>query len=269
MKVLSFAVLWHDTLADTRALMPLALPVTAAFVLLPGVAIDLFGPPLPPALLPAPAAPKGTHLSAAALGGATGQHTLVAAKPPLPTLPADFVVIDMLLPMLIGLVAQLAIVRLALDRRRGTARSVGEALQMALRAWPFAVAALLLTSVPISLGMLALVVPGVYLAGRLAPALALVVDGSGPVAAIEASWALTVGNGWRVIGFVVLFLGWFVVLSAAGGAIGAGVAAALTVVGAGTAGTVIASTIDGLVAALFAVVNAVAAATVYRALRER
>ena len=33
---LSLAALWRDTLADVRALMPLALPVAAAFVLLPG-----------------------------------------------------------------------------------------------------------------------------------------------------------------------------------------------------------------------------------------
>ena len=269
MRPLSFAALWHDTLADTRALMPLALPIAAAFVLLPGVAIDLFGPPLPAALRPPPAVSAQAPHTAIA-GAAASPRVVPAGQPPaaLPSLrlPTDFVVIDLILPTLIGLVAQLAILRLALDRRRGIARSVGEALGFAAHAWPFAAAALLLTGIPVGIGMLALIIPGIYLAGRFAPALAFVVDGCGPVAALERSWALTVGNGWRVIGFAFLFVGWFVVLSAAGGAIGGGVAAALTAAGAGGAGSIVASTIDGVVAAIFTVVNAVAAATVYRQL---
>lgn len=233
---LAFPALWRDTLADTRALLPLALPVAAAFVLLPGVAIDLFGPPLP--------------------------KTALAMTP-------NVVLIELVLPALIGLVAQLAILRLALDRRRGVTRSVGEALTAAFGAWPLAVVALLLGAGPIALGMLALVVPGLYLAGRLTPAVALVLDGTGPVAAIERSWALTEGNGWRVIGFTLMLVGWFVVLSAAGGAVGAGVVALFRAVGAGGAGAVVASTIDGAIAALFTVVNAVAVATVVRMLRAR
>ena len=83
---LSFPALWHDTVADTRALMPLALPVTAAFVLLPGVAIDLFGPPLP--------------------------KTIVAMTP-------HIILIELVLPALIALIAQGTVVRVTLDRRRG------------------------------------------------------------------------------------------------------------------------------------------------------
>ena len=188
-KPLVLAVLWRDTIGDTRALLPLVWPVAAAFVLLPGVAIDLFGPPLP--------------------------KTALAMTP-------NVVLIELVLPALIGLVAQLTILRLALDRRRGVARSVGEALTAALRAWPFAVVALLLGAGPVALGMVALVVPGLYIAGRLTPAVALVVDGTGPVAALERSWALTAGNGWRVIGFTLMIVGWFFIVSAVGGAVGAG-----------------------------------------------
>lgn len=233
-KPLVLAALWRDTLADTRALLPLALPVAAAFVLLPGVAIDLFGPPLP--------------------------KTALAMTP-------NVVLIELVLPALIGLVAQLAILRLALDRRRGIARSVGEALTAAVAAWPVAVVVLLLGAAPVALGMLALVVPGLYLAGRLTPAVALVADGAGPVAALEQSWALTAGNGWRVIGFTLMIVGWFFILSAAGGAVGAGAMALLKAAGTGGAGAVVASTIDGGIAALFTVANAVAVATVVRMLQ--
>ena len=230
---LSFPALWHDTVADTRALMPLALPVTAAFVLLPGVAIDLFGPPLP--------------------------KTIAAMTP-------HVILIELILPALIALVAQGTVVRVALDRRRGRSRLVGEALIASLRAWPLLVAAVMLSAVPIGLGLLAVILPGIYIAGRLTPVVPLVLDGRGPLAAVEESWAMTAGNGWRVIAFILLFSGWFVVLSAAGAIIGAGAATMFAAVGAGGAGAAIASTVNGLVAALFAVVNAVAVATVYRQL---
>ena len=255
---LVLAALWRDTLADTRALLPLALPVAAAFVLLPGVAVELFGPPLPAPALAAPGtAATGT------LGGPVARH----AAPALPPVASNAVAVDLLLPSLIGLVAQLAVVRLALDRRRGVARSVGEALATAFRVWPFAVLAVLLGSVAVVPGLLLFVVPGLYIAGRLTPAVAFVVDGTGPVAALEASWALTAGNGWRTIGFTLIFAGWFVIVSFAAGAVGAGLAALLAAAGAGGAGAVVASALDGLVAALFTVVNAVAVATVYRTLK--
>ena len=231
---LNLTTLWHDALADTRALLPLALPIAAAFVLLPGVAIDLFGPPVP--------------------------KTAAAMTP-------HVVLIDLLIPSLIGLVAQLAILRLTLDRRRGLNRSVGEALAVALRLWPIAVASLLLGASVIVSGLLLLILPGLYVAGRLTPAVAFIVDGMGPIRAIERSWALTEGNGWRVIGFTLLLVGWFVVVLAAVGAIGAGVAALFKSAGAAGVGIVVASTLDGAVAALFTVVNAVAVATVYRMLK--
>ncbi len=234
MRPLSFAALWRDTLTDTRALLPLALPVAAAFVLLPDVAVDLFGPPLP---------------------------TTPAGMTP------NVALIDAVLPSLIGLVAQLAIIRLALDRRRGQSRSVGEALAAALRAWPFAVVALLLSAVAIVPGLIALLLPGLYLAGRLSPAVPLVVEGAGPVAAVEASWALTEGNGWRVIGFTLAAAGWFFILSAAAGVVGSGAANLLKAAGAGGVGAIVAATVDGAVAALFTVINAVVLATVVRQLK--
>ncbi|MBC7496100.1 MAG: hypothetical protein H7243_02915 [Sphingomonadaceae bacterium] len=260
MKPLSFADLWHDTLADTRALLPLAWPVAAAFVLLPQVAIDRFGPPLPmvkitTARVPAPpaASPKKSV-----------PPVSPAARPLFAQIPPNVLLIDLLLPALIGLLAQGTIIRLALDRRRRLTRSVGEALTTVARAWPLLVVMLGFATVPIGFGLLAFVLPGLYLAGRLAPATALVLDGAGPVAALERSWALTIGNGWRVIGFTLVFFGWFIIVSAATGVVGAGAAAMLKAAGAGGLGEIIAASLDGAVAALAAVFNAVALATIYR-----
>ena len=230
---LSIATLWRETLIDARVLMPLALPVAAAFVLLPEVAVELFGPPLP---------------------------TTMAAMTP------TVVLIDLVLPALIGVVAQAAIVRLALDQRGGVARSVGEALAIALRTWPLIVVALFAIALPVGAALL-LILPGLYLTGRLSLIVPLVVDGHGAVAAIERSWALTAGNGWRVIGFTLLFAAWFIVVSAATGIVGAGIAALFKGAGLAGAGAIVASTLGASVAAVFAVFNSVAMASVYRHLR--
>lgn len=267
MKPLNFAALWRDTLLDTRALLPLVWPVAAAFVLLPQVATDRFGPPLVAVKArPASSAAVGSAdvAPAAAHAPAVPARPAASALPRLPTIPRDVLLIDLLLPALIGLIAQATIVRLALDRRRGVARSVGEALAAAFRVWPLLVVTLALGAVPIGAGLLALIVPGFYLAGRLSPAVALVLDGRSPLAALEQSWALTTGNGWRVIGFTLVFFGWFVIVSAGAGLVGAGAFGLLRTMGLGGVGEVVAATLDGVVAALAAVVNAVALATAYR-----
>ena len=265
MKPLSFPALWRDTLLDTRALLPLVWPVAAAFVLLPQVATDRFGPPLPQRA--AATAPASSPVVADKPAVATPSAAVAPTLPALPKIPPNVLLIDLLGPALIGLIAQATIIRLALDRRRGASRSVGEALAAAFRAWPLLVVTLALGAVPIGCGLLALIVPGFYLAGRLSPAVALVLDGRAPVAALEQSWALTAGNGWRVIAFTLVFFGWFIIASAAVGLVGAGAFGLLKAAGLAGAGEVVAATLDGIVAALAAVVNAVALATVYRHLK--
>lgn len=232
---LSIAALWRETLAAGRVGMPLYLPVAAAFVLLPVVVTEAFGPPQP-------------------------------------TSPADLtanaVFVYLLLPALLGLVAQATIVRLAIDARAGTSRSVGEALKLALRLWPTALLAVFLAGVPVSVGLLLLVVPGLYLAGRLALALPLVIDaGAGPVEAVRRSWDMTAGNGWRIIAFALLWTLWFVALSVLAAGVGSAIASVATVAGAAMVGHVLASTLGGLISAVFTVFQAVGLATVYAHLR--
>lgn len=274
---LSFAALWRDTIADTRALLPLAWPVAAAFVLLPQVAVELLGPPLPaPQAARAAPATRTAHSAAAASAvPATSLRRPAPAaplrQPAIAALPTVFtprvVFIDLVVPSLIALVAQGTIVRLALDRRGGVQRTVGEGLTAALKAWPPIVIAVLLAAMPVAAGLLLLIVPGLYVAGRLGLTLPLVLDGARPVAAIERSWALTAGNGWRVIGFTLLLGGWFIGLSTAAAIVGGATASLLGAAGAAAIGAVAASVLGGVVAAVFAVVNAVGLATMYRLLR--
>lgn len=228
---LSIAALWRDTFATARAGMSLYLPVAAAFVLLPGVAIELFGPALP--------------------------------KSPSELTP-NLVFVALVLPSLIAIVAQAAIIRLVIDKASRIDRSVGEALLFSLRLWPLLVVALLLAAVPIGAGLLLFIVPGLYMAGRLTLAMPLVVDGAAaPLAAVRRSWELTENNGWRIIAFTIMWAAWFLALSTIAAIIGGGIATALTGLGAGAAGAVIASVLGGIVGALFTVFNAVGIAVVY------
>lgn len=232
---LSIPDLWRETFAAGRAGMPLYLPIALAFVLLPNVASEALGPPLP--------------------------------RTPN-ELTSSVVFVHLLLPSLIGLVAQAAIVRLAIDSAQGAGRSVGDALGLALRAWPGVILAVLLAGLPTVGGFLLLIVPGLYIAGRLALTLPLVVaDGAAPVDAVRRSWDMTEDNGWRIIGFVLSWAVLFVALSILASAVGAALASVLTAAGLPAAGTLVVSAVSGLVASVFTVFNAVGLATVFMRLR--
>ena len=104
------------------------------------------------------------------------------------------------LPVWLGSAGILA---LLLDPRRLT---VGESLLSGLRLLPGVIVLNWLTQFLTFMGLLLLVVPGVYLIGRLmlaAPTQMAERIGN-PVAAIQRSFALSGQNGWRIAGLVLL-----------------------------------------------------------------
>ena len=84
--------------------------------------------------------------------------------------------------------------------------SVGGALAFGLMLLPFYFLLSLLSSLIIGLGFILLVVPGLYLIGRLVPAPAVMVaeNRRNPVEAIGRSFEITKGHGWAVLGLVLL-----------------------------------------------------------------
>ncbi len=152
----------------------------------------------------------------------------------------------MTLALLIGLVGQLAVVRLSL----GSNVSVGEAIRHGFRrAPPFILAMLLLCLAAVSLLLLLSIVlvmtgtvggdvqnmpprdvgliflliflPLLFFMVRLLPVAAVAsAEDAGPIAIIRRSWALTGGQFWRLAGFLVLFLIAAVVLTLALGMLG-------------------------------------------------
>lgn len=221
--------IWNATLATCRRDLALYVTVAAPFTLLPQLAADLFGPPLPDAARDL----NGTHL-----------------------------VVHLLLPAIVGGVAQLAIARMA---ARGD--TAGAALRIAAAMLPGLVVALVLGAAVIGFGLLALVVPGLYLWARLALAPPLIaIERLGPLEALRRSFALSADAAWTILGFLVALFGVALLAAALIGAIAAGVnalaSASLGVAVGGVAGSLVAA----IAATLLAVLNAIAGVELYRRL---
>jgi hypothetical protein len=104
-------------------------------------------------------------------------------------------VIPLVTAMQVVIVQQLA---------RGEEATVRAALRAASGRFPAAVGAVMLYALGVALGLLALVVPGVWLLVRWAfAAQAAVVDGLSPVRALQRSAALVKDRWWRTFGLLV------------------------------------------------------------------
>lgn len=99
----------------------------------------------------------------------------------------------------------LAVHRIVATEIGGTPVGSGEASIYAVRRLGALAAAGLMAIVSIFLGLVALVIPGIWLAGQLtmvSPVIAL--ENVGPFGAIRRSFSLVKGRWWQTIGFLVL-----------------------------------------------------------------
>jgi hypothetical protein len=110
----------------------------------------------------------------------------------------------------------------------GEHAGVAESLRYAVgRLLPLLVAYFLVVII-VGLGLVALIIPGIWLAVKLSMTFpAVVFERTGPFAAIGRSWALTKGNWWRVFGtllvvFLISFVLQIVLAAVAGGLLAAG-----------------------------------------------
>ncbi|MEY4270904.1 MAG: hypothetical protein RLZZ58_2120 [Pseudomonadota bacterium] len=172
---------WNDGVALTRMHRPLVATLAGVFLFLPQLAVGLLGPG-DPAIAP----------------GATIDQIIAAF-----TAWANAMLPYLLVLTVISAFASQAILKLWLAP---PGISVGEAMSTALTLLVTAVIASVLGTIAIYLGFLALIVPGLYLLGRLAFAQVAIADREirNPIAALQASWDLTRGNGWRIVGFLFL-----------------------------------------------------------------
>jgi hypothetical protein len=223
--------IWRGIVAALRPDFATLFALAAPFTLLVTIALELFGP-----------------------------------KPPttMDEFTPRVVVLLLLLPSIVGAIAQLALTWL-IATPGGTPRA---ALGRALKALPIYLAAVVILTPITTLGLVLLVVPGLYLFGRfyLAGA-AVVVEGLGPVAALRRSWALTAGAAWTILLFLVLAVLFVVGAAVLSSGIGAAFGVVFSAIGLKTVGAFVAALISALVSMLFTMASAAAGAVLYLRLR--
>ena len=227
---LTAGAIWQETLAALRPDFWTLFAVVAPFTLLVGMVLSLFGPPPPQKL-----------------EDLTPQTVLILG----------------LLPNIIGAIGQLAVVRLVL--RPG--ETAGKALGAAFAGLPAWAGAALLTAVPVGIGLILLVVPGVYLMARLfliAPV--IMVERAGPMAAIARSWRMTETCAWQVLLLFVLGLLAIIGLSLLAAGLGGAIGSVLVLAGSKGAADFAVALVPAVLSTVVAMASAAAAAVLYRRL---
>lgn len=181
---------WDDTLQLLRSHSALVGTIAGVFLFLPALAFAWFGPvPIEP--------PAGANFE---------QFVTTMRESFRQMVPGQLVV------ALSTMIGSVAILRLWLSR---TGISVGEALTFGLMLFPTMIATQILSGIAIFIGFILLIIPCLYLIGRLALVSPAIADRGiyNPFEAIRTSWELTRNNGWAV--FFFLFLVSIVIVIAA------------------------------------------------------
>ncbi|MBJ7501431.1 MAG: glycerophosphoryl diester phosphodiesterase membrane domain-containing protein [Sphingopyxis sp.] len=181
---------WDDTLQLLKSHSALVGTIAGVFLFLPALAFAWFGPvPIEP--------PAGANFE---------QFVTTMRESFRQMVPGQLVV------ALSTMIGSVAILRLWLSR---TGISVGEALTFGLMLFPTMIATQILSGIAIFIGFILLIIPCLYLIGRLALVSPAIADRGiyNPFEAIRTSWELTRNNGWAV--FFFLFLVSIVIVIAA------------------------------------------------------
>ena len=247
MAKLSISKAWDETRDVLSREGKLLTTVALALIVLPGVIQELFAPAVQPGKIP----PLGAW------------------------------VIVVFACILIGLIGQLAIIRLA----TGPATTVGEAITHGARRLPYYLGVVVLVFVPPLLAMYALAQQfrgptpsgGAAIAFLLLTVLFIYIlvrfvissavssaENIGPIGIIQRTWSMTRGSWWRLFAFVLLFLIAVLLLMVATGAIvGIVVGILLGTPEPMSVGALIAALITQLVMAAITVVFVVMIARIY------
>lgn len=164
--------IWEETRAIVREQAWVFAPVAAAFVLLPSLAVARFFP--------------------------DNRQSLME-------LPSDEALWGQIASALVSVIAEAFILIVALRRDGG--RPVGSLIGEAIRLTPALFAVKLIIGIATGLGLMLLILPGMYVLGRLgvAPA-AMVAERVGIFEALRRGWELGRRDFWRIFLFLALIL---------------------------------------------------------------
>jgi hypothetical protein len=191
---ISYSRIWEDTVRLIRAHASLAIALAGVFLFLPGLLMGHFAPMLE----------------------VTDPNLLVSAF-------TDYFRENfhwVLLSIILSAAGTLSILMLVF---RGGATSVGAAIAAAFGLLLPYVIAVVLTGIPVAIGFMLFILPGLYLMARFLPiGPVIVADGErNPIDAIRRTWALTRGHGWAILGlFLLVGVAGLVLMTVVGGIIG-------------------------------------------------
>ena len=84
-------------------------------------------------------------------------------------------------------------------------KSTGERLMIAARRWIYLVAGLIVYTVVVLIGLVALIIPGIYIALRLYPYYTAIVAGNcGPIEGAKKAWNMTRGQVWALLSLAII-----------------------------------------------------------------
>lgn len=232
----SYSAVWDDTATMLRGNASLLLAIAGVFLFFPALIIGY--------ALPQPEAEPGRIVEVMTVYFSANWHWFLLAN-------------------IINMVGAIAMLLLLLDRE---GRTVGGAIAAAIPILPFYFAGAVLSNLIIILGFFALIVPGLYLFGRLAiigPV--IVADERNPVRAIARAFQLTKGKGWAVFGLVLLVAIAGVIVSWALTAVLGSVS--LLLLGDRIGGLLVVI-LEALMSAVLSTILVVLAAAIYRRLAE-
>ncbi|MEA3066415.1 MAG: hypothetical protein QOJ27_2876 [Sphingomonadales bacterium] len=172
----SYSAVWADVIALLRAHASLIATVAGVFIFLPGLLVAYF--------LPQPVTEDFTRLR---------EIWVEYAELNWPFLLAN---------IFVNMVGAIAILRLIFARGVTVGGAISGALALLI---PYFLASLL-SGFLVSFGFVLLIVPGLYLLGRLGPLSPVVVaeNRRNPVDALARCFALTRGHGWAVFGLILI-----------------------------------------------------------------
>lgn len=225
---LSVAALWRDTVAVAQRNRELLGIVAAAFLFLP----QLVAAELQPVLGGTPQSPSLVPLLAVALAGLVGQG---------------------------------AIALIVHDDLAGGQRTLREALAQAAGRLPRLFVGNLAAGLAIGIGLVALIIPGLWLLGRLAAVTPIIMaEGRGTVGSLERSWALSGGRAWPAAVWMALNLVLLLSLLFTAALVGAALQATATLAGGEALGKALVNLALAAVSAGAVALLNVAQAVLYR-----
>jgi hypothetical protein len=233
----SYSAVWDDTLRLIRAHGPLLAAVAGVFIFFPSLLLGYLMPP-PDGRSPDPAESMRMAM--------------------------DYYTHAWPWFLLVGLLAMwgaLAVLRLVFVRQITVASAIAGGVVLL----PFYFLASMIAGFVIGLGLILLVVPGLYLTARLIIVGPVMVAENrlNPLDAISRAFALTKGNGWAILGlFVLILIAGLVVITVINALLGI----VFTLVAGRDLGRLLALIVSSATSAGFTVMLTIVYASIYRSL---